>query len=155
MTKGMMKSTLTLFNAKGNQNVIRFSGTSRVDSLTLSQFVSDTNSTTAPPIIEITSTTSSGFTFGNNSFSYSNSANKSASVNSCGILCNSSSSATVLFLVYNVFSLGGTDTSGNYVVNHGAIPCITFFFSNSATVGNAHEINGNFNSTKFTLQSVA
>lgn len=155
LNKGMMKASLCSMTALGVQSVLQFSGSSRVDSITLCQFTSNTSSAVAPPIVNITSSTSSGFTFGNCAFTYSSATDKSANVSSTAIYCGSSSSATVVVLVYNVFALAGTSNASNFIITHGAIPCITFFFSNSATLNTTHTIDGTNNSTKFSLQAVA
>lgn len=154
INKGMLRMNIVNINSKGNQNILKLGGTSRVDNIVMTSFGSQTNSTTAKAIVEISSTSTSVFSFANCSFSYSNSANKSASATSCAILCSNSSVPTTLILAYNSFALAGT-TNLNYVVNYTTVQNLTLFFSNLATLTNASAINGTNGVSKFSLQAVA
>lgn len=155
MSVGMARFAQSQFQCSGVQNVIKFSGTSRVDSIVLCSFTSTNASAVIPAIVEITSSTSSAFTFANCSFVYSSATDKSASLSSCAIYANAAATSTVITILYNTFALTGTSNSSNFVVNHGAVPCVTLFFSNGATLNTTHTINGNNNTTKFSLQAVA
>jgi hypothetical protein len=145
----------SLFQCAGVQNVVKFSGSSRVDSIVLCSFTSTSASAVIPAIIEVTSSATTAFTFANCSFVYSSATNKSANPSSCALFGNAAATSTIFTILYNTFALAGTSNATNFVVNHGAVPCVTLFFSNGATLNTTHTINGNNNTTKFSLTAVA
>jgi hypothetical protein len=156
---GMVKLGQTVFQCAGVQNCFAFTGTSRVDSIVQCSFTSTTASDVAPPIVSITSTTTSGFTFAQCAFIYGSSTNKSANANSCGIYSETPGVATTLILTNNSFFLTGTTIANNYAVQDGdaatAHPLVVLYFSNNASPNTASAIRGTPGVTKFSLQAVA
>jgi hypothetical protein len=147
---GMAKFFQSQFQCAGVQNCVKFSGTSRVDSVVLCSFTSTNASATIPPIIELTTTSTSPFSFSNCAFIYTSTTNKTASPSSCAIYGNSATTPAVITVLYNTFSLAGTSDPQNHVINYNTVPSISFFFSNCATPNTCFRING----THTTLQAV-
>ena len=139
---GMAKFLQTQFQCAGIQNCIKFSGTSRVDSIIHCLFTSTNPSATIPPIVEITSTSTSAFSFSNCAFIYTSATNKTASPSSCAIYGNSATTPAVITILYNTFSLAGTSDPQNHVINYNTVPSITFYFSNCAAPSTCSRING-------------
>lgn len=160
VTVGMAKFGQSVFQCSGVQNCLTFSGTSRVDSIVLCSFTSTTSSTSAPAIVEVTSTSSSGFTFAQCSFVYSNAANKSQSSISSGILCASATTSTTLIVINSSFFLTGTSSQTNFAIQDSNFgiqgrQAIILFFSNNASLNTASQIRGTAGVSKFSLQAVA
>lgn len=155
---GMLKMNLCEVAGSSDVNILKIDGTARVDSIVQCSFTSNTASTTASPIVQL-SGTGNVYTFAQNAFIYTSSANKSASVNSCAILCNSATTQPTVILTYNSFFLGGTSSSTNFVLQDsnfgGARTAIILFFSNNANLNNAYQIKGSAGVNKFSLQAVA
>jgi len=158
ISKGMLKMQLCEISGSSDVNILKLDGTARVDSVVLCSFTSNTASTTAASIVEL-SGTGNVYTFSQNAFIYTSSANKSASVNSCAILCNSATTQPTVILTYNSFFLGGTSNLTNFVLqdaNFGnARTAIILYFSNNANLNNAYQLKGSAGVNKFSLQNVA
>lgn len=154
---GMLKMAQCIVSGSGSQNILKLSGTSRLDSVVQCSFTSNTSSTTAPAIVELASS-GAVFTFTQSAFIYGSNANKSGSVSSCGILTSSSTTQPTVILSYNSFFLAGT-TSANYCLqdaNNGTVrQCIILFFSNNSSLNNASSLRGTAGVSKFSLQNVA
>jgi hypothetical protein len=157
ITNGMIKMGQCIVSGSGAQNILKLSGTSRIDSVVLCSFTSATTSTTAPAIVECAST-GALLTFSQCAFIYTSSANKSSSSTSSGILLSSPTIQPTLIVTYNSFFLTGT-TGANYAIQDANIgnarQAIILFFSNNAALANASAINGTPGVSKFSLQAVA
>jgi hypothetical protein len=157
--KGMLKMYQCAVIGSGNENILKLGGTARIDSVVLCSFTSNTNSTTAEPIVELSSTGAT-LTFSQCAFIYSNSANKSANANSCGILLNEASTTfnPVLNLQNCAFSLLGTSPTTNFAVqdaNFGtAKAAIILAYGNNSIINTAYQIKGVYNVNKFSNQTV-
>lgn len=151
---GECKFTNSLFNATGNQDVVKFGNNCTVDSIDGCQFISDSNINFMNPIINITSNTQAVFTFKNCSFVYSSETDKSTNPSTCAIYTETASYVKKIIILYCYFSLGGT-TSVNYVINYNLTQPVIYYFSNSASIGNAFAINAVHGISKFSLSAVA
>jgi hypothetical protein len=151
----MNNCTLT---AKGAQNCLKFSGTATCDTIANCKFESSTTSQTAPAIVLINTSGSNTFSFGQSIFSYSSTANKTASPSSSGICANSSAGNPNIVAVNCFFALAGTNGS-NFAIQdlqHGTPQtAIVLYGGNFATLGNTSAIRGSNNTTKFQLQTVS
>lgn len=157
ITKGMLKMGQCIVSGSGAQNILKLSGTSRIDSVVQCSFTSVTSSTTAPAIVECASN-GSVLTFSQCAFIYSSSANKSSSSTSSGILLSSASVQPTLIVSYNSFFLTGTSMNNNFAIqdaNFGnARQAIILYFSNNANLQNAFQIRGSAGVSKFSLTAV-
>lgn len=155
---GMLKMNLCEVAGSSDVNILKLDGTARIDSIVQCSFTSNTASTTAAAIVQL-SGTGNVYTFAQNAFIYTSSANKSASVNSCAILCNSATTQPTVILTYSSFFLGGTSSSTNFILqdsNFGnARTAIILYFSNNANLNNAYQLKGVAGTNKFSLQAVA
>jgi len=147
-----------IISAKGVQNCLKFSGTATCDTIANCKFESGTASAVAPPIVYINTSASNTFSFGQCVFRYASTTNKSASAFSSGICANSTSGNPNIVCLNSFFALAGTNGT-NFAIQdlgHGTpLTAITAHFGNSATLGNTNRIQGNSNTTKFTLQTVS
>lgn len=142
--------------AKGNQSCMRMQGT--CDSITFCRFESSTNSTTASPIVQCVPNIGKTYSFSNCAFIYSNTANKTANVNSCGIFSNSNSGNNNILVSYNTFFLLGTNNSNFAIYDYAsgtATTAIILYYMNNASLNNAFAIRGTLNVNKFQLQVVS
>lgn len=155
---GMIKMSLCELTQFSNYPCLQFVNLGRVDKVALTTFESTTTSTTAQPIVYINTSATNSYAFGQCTFIYTSTANKSASAISSGICTNSTSGNPYVLAVQCFFSLAGT-TNANYAIQdlqHGtALTSIVLFFGNSASLNNASSIQGNNNTTKFQLQTVS
>jgi hypothetical protein len=157
--KGMLKMFQCAVIGSGNENILKLGSTSRIDSVVLCSFTSSTSSTIAEPIVELSSTGAT-LTFSQCAFIYSNSADKSAFPNSCGILLNEALTVfnPVLNLQNCAFSLLGTSPTTNFAVqdaNFGtAKAAIILVYGNNSIFNTAYQIKGVYNVNKFSNQTV-
>jgi hypothetical protein len=158
ISKGMIKMAQCIVSGSGAQNILKLSGTSRIDSVVQCSFTSTTSSTIAPAIVECDSTASL-LTFSQCAFIYTSTANKSSSITSSGILLSSPTTQPTLIVSYNSFFLAGTSMNNNFAIqdtNFGtARQAIILYFSNNAALNNAYQIKGSAGVSKFSLQAVA
>jgi hypothetical protein len=147
-----------VLSAKGAQNCLKFSATATCDTIANCKFESSTTSTTAPAIVSINTSASNTFSFGQCLFSYSSTANKSASAVSSGICADSTSGNPNIVVLNSFFSLAGTNGS-NFVIQdlqHGTpLTAIKLHYGNSSSLGNAQSIRGSNNTTKFLLNTIS
>jgi hypothetical protein len=158
INKGMIKMLQCVVSGAGNENILKIANTARIDSIVLCSFSSTTNSTTAEPIVELSSN-GAVLTFSQCAFIYSNNANKSASVNSCAILLNNSDVG--FFPTLNIqncsFSLLGTSQTANFAIedaNFGtAKQAIILAYGNNSIIGTSFQVRGTYNVNKFSNQT--
>lgn len=155
---GMLKMYQCQVSGAGNENILKLGGTARIDNITLCSFTSNTDSTTAEPIVELSST-GAVLTFFQCAFIYSNSANKSASSNSSALLLNNSTIG--FYPTINIqncsFNLLGTSPTTNYTIqdtNFGtAKQGIIIIYGNNSLINTAFQIRGTYNVNKFSNQT--
>ena len=98
-------------------------------------------------------------TFGQCVFRYASTTNKSASAISSGICANSVVGNPNIVVLNSFFALAGTTNQSNFVIQdlgHGtALTAIKLHFGNSSSLGNAQNIQGTNNTTKFLLNTVS
>ena len=147
-----------IISAKGVQSCLKFSGSATCDTIANCKFESSTSSAVAAPIIYINTSASNTFSFGQCVFRYASTTNKSASAISSGICANSVIGNPNIVVLNSFFALAGTNGS-NFVIQdlgHGtALTAIKLHFGNSSSLGNAQNIQGSNNTTKFLLNTVS
>ena len=104
----------------GNASLIEIGGTAILSRMSITTLESGTSSTTAAPILLISSTTLSSHNIGNSTFFYSNAANKNASASSNGIRIASGVS-TVMNLLNCYFTMTGCQGSANNVIGYNGV----------------------------------
>ena len=111
-----------------NCSVLSINGTSIVGRLYNTTLESTTTSTTASPIMVITSTALSPHSIGTTAFTYTSLANKTGSATSCGILFNTTANANAS-VQYCSFVLSGTADPANHAVGkqNTGTPTLGFF----------------------------
>ena len=148
-----------IISAKGVQSCLKFSGSATCDTIANCKFESSTASAVAPPIIYINTSASNTFSFGQCVFRYASTTNKSASAISSGICANSVVGNPNIVVLNSFFALAGTTNQSNFVIQdlgHGtALTAIKLHFGNSSSLGNAQNIQGTNNTTKFLLNTVS
>ena len=155
---GLLKMSLCEFTQRSNQPCISFTNKGRVDKIALCTFESTVMNASAQPIIYINTTgSSSTYSFGNCTFIYTDSTDKSASPISSGICINSLSGNPVIVCVYSFFSLAGT-TLSNYAIqdlNSGsANGGIVAYYNNCTSGTGTTQIKGTNGVNKFPLPSL-
>jgi len=98
-----------------NCSVLSINGTAIVGRMFNTTLESTTTSTTAAPVMVITSTTLSPHSIGTTSFTYTSLANKTGSATSCGILFNTTANANAS-VQYCSFVLAGTADPANHAI---------------------------------------
>lgn len=104
----------------GNASAIEIGGTAILSRMSLTTLESGTASTTAAPILLISSSTLSSHNIGNSTFFYSNAANKNASASSNGIRIASGVS-TLMVLLNCYFTMTGCQGSANNVIGYNGV----------------------------------
>lgn len=118
-----------------NCNLVLISGTATLARCLLSQFISNTESATAPAILEITSTSTTFHQFNNCKFAYTSPTNKTANSASSGIRLNTTANAYIN-VQYSQFNLYGTSDPENHAIEktNTGVPTIGYF-QNACNLG--------------------
>lgn len=119
------------FTASANVPCIRVAGTAHLSRLTLSSLTSETTSATAQPFIDVTSTSTSIQSIGQNSFTYSSATNKTASPSSAVIYNRGVAGATYI-LLSNIITLTGTNNANFAVYSGVGTQSIVSAFNNAS-----------------------
>lgn len=146
-----------IINSKGEQYVMMFSGTATCDNINNCKFVSDVNSSTAPPIVGISATNSGTYTFTNCGFIYGSTISKAGAL-STGIRSFPASGNPRIIILYCSFFLLGTTTQQYAVADQNHMTpyqIVCLYYMNNASLNNAFAINANNNQNKFQLQIVS
>lgn len=150
---GMITCAQNQITALGSiQEVLKLSGSVRVQLFTNNILESDSSSSSAGPIMECS--TSSTVSIANSAFVYSNSATKAnITYQACGLLLSSSGSVV---LASNFFTLAGLSASNNAVLNAGAgVIIFGQNYSSSSPAGtSASTIQGTLGTNKFAMTAV-
>lgn len=108
------------FTTDGNCNSLLLSGTAVLFRMSLTTFEHTTNSTTAAPMFQITSSSTSPQPIGQCTFIYTNAASKAASPTSCGIYI-ASGVATALIVLNCYFTMTGCTGSANNIIAYNGV----------------------------------
>jgi len=133
VARGALELERVDITADGNCNALRISGNAVVFRCSLSTFESTTASTTAAPIVRISTSSTSPQPFGNCALSYTNAASKAASPSSAGFYIDSGV-ASSLILLGNVFTMTGCTGSANNCVAYNGVGSPSVLLNNNTSL---------------------